>query len=119
MPSGAGWLAAIAASRFLSAGGGFRRVDFGLMARRSADPDARRAGAARHHQREFVSGAESRSRRDAAIVTFLMTASGAMRSASGSAFWGLVLGGYVTPCFTRSPRSCDGVMPVALRKTVY
>ena len=52
------------------------------------------------------------SERDAAVVTFLVTASGVTLGGVGSAFWGLVLVGvsYVL----LSTRSCDGVRPVAL-----
>jgi benzoate membrane transport protein len=54
--------------------------------------------------------------RDAAIVTFLMTASGVTILGIGSAFWGLVLGGYAMPCFhALAARSWDGVMPITLR----
>ncbi len=54
--------------------------------------------------------------RDAAIVTFLMTASG-VTLRDWLRLLGLVLGGSVTPSsHAFAARSCDGVMPVMLRK---
>ena len=43
--------------------------------------------------------------RDAAIVTFLMTASGVTLLGIGSAFWGLVLGGICYTVFSRLRRA--------------
>ena len=43
--------------------------------------------------------------RDAAIVTFLMTASGVTILGIGSAFWGLVLGGVCFALFSRARRA--------------
>ena len=43
--------------------------------------------------------------RDAAIVTFLMTASGVTILGIGSAFWGLVLGGLSYALFSRARRA--------------
>lgn len=56
--------------------------------------------------------------RDAAIVTFLVTASGLTAVGVGSAFWGLVAGGFATAYFhSRVVRNCEGVMPkVALKR---
>jgi benzoate membrane transport protein len=55
--------------------------------------------------------------RDAAIVTFLVTASGVTLLGVGSAFWGLVAGASAMPhCHWRAARNCDGVMPKTARK---
>ena len=53
--------------------------------------------------------------RDAAIVTFLMTASG-VTLGIGSAFWGWCWEDLLRRLHAFAARSCDGVMPVMLRK---
>ncbi|MEG3492198.1 benzoate/H(+) symporter BenE family transporter [Klebsiella variicola] len=60
---------------------------------RGVDPDAGRPGAARHHRRQLFQAVHQASERDAAVLTFLVTASGVTLAGIGSAFWGVVLGG--------------------------
>ena len=43
--------------------------------------------------------------REAAIITFLVTASGVSLAGIGSAFWGLVLGGVCYALFSRARRA--------------
>jgi benzoate membrane transport protein len=55
------------------------------------------------------------SERDAAVVTFLVTASGVTLAGIGSAFWGWCSAASATFCCQRcAARSCEGVRPVAL-----
>ncbi len=105
--AGKRWLAAGGGWPVLSAGGNFWRLDYRADGRPAAqlDPDAGRSGAAGHHQREFISGAESRSgarrgyrhisddrkRRDNPGHRFGILGAGAGR-------------GMLRPVFTRSPR---------------
>lgn len=49
--------------------------------------------------------------RDAAIITFLITASGVTLGGVGSAFWGLVAGGVCYACLAPKARIAEGVQP--------
>jgi benzoate membrane transport protein len=49
--------------------------------------------------------------RDAAIITFLITASGVTLGGVGSAFWGLVVGGVCYACLAPKARIAEGVQP--------
>ncbi len=101
------WLAAIAAGGFYLLAGIFGGSITGLMAALPLSWIQTLAGLALlgtisgslyqalHHEAE----------RDAAIVTFLMTASGVTLMGIGSAFWGLVLGGVCYSLFSRARRT--------------
>ncbi|MEI9853677.1 benzoate/H(+) symporter BenE family transporter [Enterobacter mori] len=105
--AGKRWLAAAAAGAFYLLAGIFGGSIAGLMAALPLSWIQTLAGLALlgtisgslyqalHHEAE----------RDAAIVTFLMTASGATILGIGSAFWGLVLGGLCYAVFSRRRRA--------------
>ena len=105
--AGKRWLAAAAAVAFYLLAGIFGGSIAGLMAALPLSWIQTLAGLALlgtisgslyqalHHEAE----------RDAAIVTFLMTASGATILGIGSAFWGLVLGGLCYAVFSRRRRA--------------
>ena len=105
--AGKRWLAATAAGAFYLLAGIFGGSIAGLMAALPLSWIQTLAGLALlgtisgslyqalHHEAE----------RDAAIVTFLMTASGATILGIGSAFWGLVLGGLCYAVFSRRRRA--------------
>lgn len=81
--------------RFLSAGRSVRRVnhrpDVGPAA--GVDPDAGGLALLGTIGGSLFQAVHQASERDAAVLTFLVTASGVTLAGIGSAFWGVVLGG--------------------------
>lgn len=105
--AGKRWLAAIAAGAFYLLAGIFGGSISGLMAALPLSWVQTLAGLA---LLGTISGSlyqalNNDAERDAAIVTFLMTASGATIVGIGSAFWGLVLGGVCYAVFSRVRRT--------------
>lgn len=105
--AGKRWLAAIAAGAFYLLAGIFGGSISGLMAALPLSWVQTLAGLA---LLGTISGSlyqalNNDAERDAAIVTFLMTASGATIVGIGSAFWGLVLGGVCYAVFSRVRRA--------------
>ena len=105
--AGKRWLAAIAAGTFYLLAGIFGGSISGLMAALPLSWVQTLAGLA---LLGTISGSLYQAlnndvERDAAIVTFLMTASGATIVGIGSAFWGLVLGGVCYAVFSRVRRA--------------
>ena len=101
------WLAAAAAGAFYLLAGVFGGSISGLMAALPLSWIQTLAGLA---LLGTISGSlyqalHSETERDAAIVTFLMTASGVTIGGIGSAFWGLVLGGVSYALFSRLRRA--------------
>ena len=101
------WLAAAAAGAFYLLAGVFGGSISGLMAALPLSWIQTLAGLA---LLGTISGSlyqalHSETERDAAIVTFLMTASGVTIGGIGSAFWGLVLGGVCYALFSRLRRA--------------
>ncbi|WP_448667830.1 benzoate/H(+) symporter BenE family transporter [Enterobacter mori] len=101
------WLAAAAAGAFYLLAGVFGGSIAGLMAALPISWIQTLAGLA---LLGTISGSlyqalNHEAERDAAIVTFLMTASGATILGIGSAFWGLVLGGLCYALFSRRRRA--------------
>ncbi|MGS2873147.1 benzoate/H(+) symporter BenE family transporter [Enterobacter huaxiensis] len=101
------WLAAAAAGGFYLLAGVFGGSISGLMAALPLSWIQTLAGLA---LLGTISGSlyqalHSETERDAAIVTFLMTASGVTIGGIGSAFWGLVLGGCCYALFSRLRRA--------------
>ncbi|ENA0608765.1 benzoate/H(+) symporter BenE family transporter [Enterobacter bugandensis] len=101
------WLAAAAAGGFYLLAGVFGGSISGLMAALPLGWIQTLAGLA---LLGTISGSlhqalNSEAERDAAIVTFLMTASGVTIGGIGSAFWGLVLGGVSYALFSRLRRA--------------
>jgi len=101
------WLAAAAAGGFYLLAGVFGGSISGLMAALPLSWIQTLAGLA---LLGTISGSlyqalQSETERDAAIVTFLMTASGVTIGSIGSAFWGLVLGGCCYALFSRLRRA--------------
>jgi len=101
------WLAAAAAGGFYLLAGVFGASISGLMAALPLSWIQTLAGLA---LLGTISGSLSQAlhnetERDAAIVTFLMTASGVTIGGIGSAFWGLVLGGVCYALFSRLRRA--------------
>ncbi|WP_336665836.1 benzoate/H(+) symporter BenE family transporter [Enterobacter mori] len=101
------WLAAAAAGAFYLLAGVFGGSIAGLMAALPISWIQTLAGLA---LLGTISGSlyqalNHEAERDAAIVTFLMTASGATILGIGSAFWGLVLGGLCYAVFSRRRRA--------------
>jgi benzoate membrane transport protein len=101
------WLAAIAAGGFYLLAGIFGGSITGLMAALPLSWIQTLAGLA---LLGTISGSlyqalSHEAERDAAIVTFLMTASGVTILGIGSAFWGLVLGGVCYALFSRARRA--------------
>lgn len=101
------WLAAAAAGAFYLLAGIFGGSIAGLMAALPISWIQTLAGLA---LLGTISGSlyqalNHEAERDAAIVTFLMTASGATILGIGSAFWGLVLGGLCYAVFSRRRRA--------------
>ncbi|HHA2008033.1 TPA: benzoate/H(+) symporter BenE family transporter [Enterobacter mori] len=105
--AGKRWLAAAAAGAFYLMAGIFGGSIAGLMAALPLSWIQTLAGLA---LLGTISGSlyqalNLEAERDAAIVTFLMTASGATILGIGSAFWGLVLGGLCYAVFSRRRRA--------------
>jgi benzoate membrane transport protein len=105
--AGKRWLAAAAAGAFYLLAGIFGGSIAGLMAALPLSWIQTLAGLA---LLGTISGSlyqalNHEAERDAAIVTFLMTASGATILGIGSAFWGLVLGGLCYAVFSRRCRA--------------
>jgi len=105
--AGKRWLTAIAAGAFYLLAGIFGGSISGLMAALPLSWVQTLAGLA---LLGTISGSlyqalNNDAERDAAIVTFLMTASGATIVGIGSAFWGLVLGGVCYAVFSRVRRA--------------
>ncbi|MEP8910539.1 benzoate/H(+) symporter BenE family transporter [Enterobacter mori] len=105
--AGKRWLAAAAAGAFYLLAGIFGGSIAGLMAALPLSWIQTLAGLA---LLGTISGSlyqalNHEAERDAAIVTFLMTASGATILGIGSAFWGLVLGGLCYAVFSRRRRA--------------
>ncbi|MCV2532431.1 benzoate/H(+) symporter BenE family transporter [Enterobacter wuhouensis] len=105
--AGKRWLAAIAAGAFYLLAGIFGGSISGLMAALPLSWVQTLAGLA---LLGTISGSlyqalNNDAERDAAIITFLMTASGATIVGIGSAFWGLVLGGVCYAVFSRVRRA--------------
>lgn len=105
--AGKRWLAAAAAGVFYLLAGIFGGSIAGLMAALPLSWIQTLAGLA---LLGTISGSlyqalNLEAERDAAIVTFLMTASGATILGIGSAFWGLVLGGLCYAVFSRRRRA--------------
>lgn len=105
--AGKRWLAAIAAGAFYLLAGIFGGSISGLMTALPLSWVQTLAGLA---LLGTISGSlyqalNNDAERDAAIVTFLMTASGATIVGIGSAFWGLVLGGVCYAVFSRVRRA--------------
>ena len=105
--AGRRWLAAAAAGAFYLMAGIFGGSIAGLMAALPLSWIQTLAGLA---LLGTISGSlyqalNLEAERDAAIVTFLMTASGATILGIGSAFWGLVLGGLCYAVFSRRRRA--------------
>lgn len=105
--AGKRWLAAVAAGVFYLLAGVFGGSITGLMAALPLSWIQTLAGLA---LLGTISGSlyqalNHEAERDAAIVTFLMTASGATILGIGSAFWGLVLGGLCYAVFSRRRRA--------------
>ncbi|CAH5623305.1 Inner membrane protein YdcO [Enterobacter cloacae] len=105
--AGKRWLAAAAAGAFYLLAGVFGGSIAGLMAALPLSWIQTLAGLA---LLGTISGSlyqalNHEAERDAAIVTFLMTASGATILGIGSAFWGLVLGGLCYAVFSRRRRA--------------
>ena len=105
--AGKRWLAAAAAGAFYLLAGVFGGSLTGLMAALPPSWIQTLAGLA---LLGTISGSlyqalNHEAERDAAIVTFLMTASGATILGIGSAFWGLVLGGLCYAVFSRRRRA--------------
>ena len=105
--AGKRWLAAIAAGAFYLLAGIFGGSISGLMDALPLSWVQTLAGLA---LLGTISGSlyqalNNDAERDAAIVTFLMTASGATIVGIGSAFWGLVLGGVCYAVFSRVRRA--------------
>ena len=101
------WLAAVAAGGFYLLAGVFGGSISGLMAALPLSGIQTLAGLA---LLGTISGSlyqalNHEAERDAAIVTFLMTASGVTILGIGSAFWGLVLGGICYAVFSRLRRA--------------
>lgn len=101
------WLAAAAAGAFYLLAGVFGGSISGLMAELPLSWIQTLAGLA---LLGTISGSlhqalHNETERDAAIVTFLMTASGVTIGGIGSAFWGLVLGGVCYALFSRLRRA--------------
>lgn len=101
------WLAAAAAGAFYLLAGVFGGSISGLMAALPLSWIQTLAGLA---LLGTISGSlyqalHNETERDAAIVTFLMTASGVTIGGIGSAFWGLVLGGVCYALFSRLRRT--------------
>ncbi|EKS6393325.1 benzoate/H(+) symporter BenE family transporter [Enterobacter hormaechei] len=101
------WLAAAAAGGFYLLAGVFGGSISGLMAALPLSGIQTLAGLA---LLGTISGSlyqalNHEAERDAAIVTFLMTASGVTLLGIGSAFWGLVLGGICYAVFSRLRRA--------------
>jgi benzoate membrane transport protein len=101
------WLAAAAAGAFYLLAGVFGGSISGLMAALPLSWIQTLAGLA---LLGTISGSlhqalHNETERDAAIVTFLMTASGVTIGGIGSAFWGLVLGGVCYALFSRLRRA--------------
>lgn len=105
--AGRRWLAAAAAGAFYLLAGIFGGSIAGLMAALPLSWIQTLAGLA---LLGTISGSlyqalNHEAERDAAIVTFLMTASGATILGIGSAFWGLLLGGLCYAVFSRRRRA--------------
>ena len=105
--AGKRWLAAIAAGGFYLLAGIFGGSITGLMAALPLSWIQTLAGLA---LLGTISGSlyqalSHEAERDAAIVTFLMTASGVTILGIGSAFWGLVLGGVCYALLSRARRA--------------
>lgn len=105
--AGRRWLAAAAAGAFYLLAGIFGGSIAGLMAALPLSWIQTLAGLA---LLGTISGSlyqalNHEAERDAAIVTFLMTASGATILGIGSAFWGLLLGGLCYAVFSRRRRT--------------
>ena len=105
--AGKRWLAAIAAGGFYLLAGIFGGSITGLMAALPLSWIQTLAGLA---LLGTISGSlyqalSHEAERDAAIVTFLTTASGVTLLGIGSAFWGLVLGGVCYALFSRARRA--------------
>lgn len=105
--AGRRWLAAAAAGAFYLLAGIFGGSIAGLMAALPLSWIQTLAGLA---LLGTISGSlyqalSHEAERDAAIVTFLMTASGATILGIGSAFWGLLLGGLCYAVFSRRRRA--------------
>ncbi|MEB7567631.1 benzoate/H(+) symporter BenE family transporter [Enterobacter mori] len=105
--AGKHWLAAAAAGAFYLLAGIFGGSIAGLMAALTLSWIQTLAGLA---LLGTISGSlyqalNHEAERDAAIVTFLMTASGATILGISSAFWGLVLGGLCYAVFSRRRRA--------------
>ena len=101
------WLAAIAAGGFYLLAGIFGGSITGIMAALPLSWIQTLAGLA---LLGTISGSlyqalSHEAERDAAIVTFLTTASGVTILDIGSAFWGLVLGGVCYALFSRARRA--------------
>lgn len=105
--AGKRWLAAVAAGLFYLLAGIFGGSITGLMAALPLSWIQMLAGLA---LLGTISGSlyqalNNEAERDAAIVTFLMTASGVTLMGIGSAFWGLILGGVCYAVFSRLRRA--------------
>ncbi|MGX5026447.1 benzoate/H(+) symporter BenE family transporter [Enterobacter asburiae] len=105
--AGKRWLAAITAGGFYLLAGVFGGSITGIMAALPLSWIQTLAGLA---LLGTISGSlyqalNHEAERDAAIVTFLMTASGVTIMGIGSAFWGLVLGGVSYALFSRARRA--------------
>lgn len=105
MPVNAGWRQRQQVS--LSAGWRVWRLHYRITGRSSTELIQTLAGLA---LLGTISGSlyqalNNEAERDAAIVTFLMTASGVTILGMGSAFWGLVLGGVCYAVFSRARRA--------------
>lgn len=101
------WLAAAAAGAFYLLAGVFGGSIAGLMAALPISWIQTLAGLALlgTMSGSLYQALNHEAERDAAIVTFLMTASGATILGIGSAFWGLVLGGLCYAVFSRRRRA--------------
>jgi benzoate membrane transport protein len=101
------WLAAIAAGGFYLLAGVFGGSITGIMAALPLSWIQTLAGLALLGtlSGSLFQALNHEAERDAAIVTFLMTASGVTLLGIGSAFWGLVLGGICYALFSRARRA--------------
>ena len=101
------WLAAIAAGGFYLLAGVFGGSITGIMAALPLSWIQTLAGLALLGTLSvsLFQALNHEAERDAAIVTFLMTASGVTLLGIGSAFWGLVLGGICYALFSRARRA--------------
>ncbi|MGX8815435.1 benzoate/H(+) symporter BenE family transporter [Enterobacter kobei] len=101
------WLAAIAAGGFYLLAGVFGGSITGIIAALPLSWIQTLAGLALLGtlSGSLFQALNHEAERDAAIVTFLMTASGVTLLGIGSAFWGLVLGGICYALFSRARRA--------------